>query len=820
MSEAAAPTGLKTAAQRATIGMMFYLLSSTISCIRILKTGGFLQQLFRNGLSYPPIGFLIYNAVSIVCIAAFSNRKFLESNWTVMLHLFPILFSAEFISGKFSLDERTSLDWKRHSRAKESANVQQRLLFRENEVARVEAAVMHDLPRPDHGSHRHNGAGKSTLIKILTGEELPDEGTAHIGGCLVTNSLAPSVAPEVGSAPVRSSTPSATRSLAASDTSQLERARGMLRDSVSENKEDVLSCDLSGGQKGSTILTLLATTGRLFLDEPRADWTRCRAAAVEEKSARSIILCTQFMDEADILADRKIFLCGGKIVCAGSSMFSEASVRLQLHAECVAEVQVRRGVVAGKLKQVRLKRAGETELQLEVSALNSDVLTEAVQVSGDQQQNFGFTEAATACVFDLNQTDIAGGSDICRALALGDAQKKKPIVLVKPKSQSLNDFMAQSSTTEALRAGMKRNNWLDSKSMIPCVIYYASSWLLNATGSNRSISIAPNVLAVEYVVYKAQYYKKKDASALPGLDSDIEKGAKKEAERVLAAPRAPRNVLESTLCESALRRRWPAIFGLLGANGAGSRTSMSVIVARRSRRREVCGVHVQDGAWLSVGKEPQSAPSATARSTKPLFNCNHLWPSTSLLRDIRAWTRPRRSDRRPADAEPRPVAGTAAQAGRPAVAQQRRPCSPSLCWATRPLMLIDEACDGVDPREQSASSGGAIRRMVAASERSSCHDSRGMRRMICGGHRAAAKESHARSCCLAPETESVSQTEELVHQKKAVSEQFKRSRQSGRKDLGWAWFMQFCGAQVGGGGAAVGCAEVAGGSPGPAGVTS
>ncbi|PAA63837.1 hypothetical protein BOX15_Mlig005306g2 [Macrostomum lignano] len=168
------------------IGMMFYLLSSTISCIRILKTGGFLQQLFRNGLSvsaywlviwlvtlteclvfagiytashtvqcpgvFSAAGmasifgfFLLYclylaafalllelllpsfilvvsstMAVSIVCIAAFSNRKFLESTGTVMLHLFPILFSAEFISGKFSLDEERLWTGKRHSKVNPS----------------------------------------------------------------------------------------------------------------------------------------------------------------------------------------------------------------------------------------------------------------------------------------------------------------------------------------------------------------------------------------------------------------------------------------------------------------------------------------------------------------------------------------------------------------------------------------------------------------------------------------------------------------------------------------------------------------------------
>uniref|UniRef100_A0A1I8IQ13 ABC transporter domain-containing protein n=1 Tax=Macrostomum lignano TaxID=282301 RepID=A0A1I8IQ13_9PLAT len=1193
------------------IGMMFYLLSSTISCIRILKTGGFLQQLFRNGLSvsaywlviwlvtlteclvfagiytashtvqcpgvFSAAGmasifgfFLLYclylaafalllelllpsfilvvsstMAVSIVCIAAFSNL--FGKHWDRYATPVSILFSAEFISGKFSLDEERLWTGKRHSKVNPSRlsqilvanligffvlmllkfyldflvrtgngfclslsypvrasfwrpqvatsaaiedtksndakkirtqyraggqqDVQQRLLFRENEVARVEAAVMHHLPRPDHGSHRTQRRWQVDAHQILTGEELPDEGTAHIGGCLVTNSLlrlslrgristCPQFDALCDSLTVMECIRVTLVSRAASDTSQLERARGMLQRLGLGDKEDVLSCDLSGGQKRkvSTILALLGDPDVVFLDEPtsgldpvsrRQLWAA--AAGGEERP-----LHHPFMDEADILADRKIFLCGGKIVCAGSSMFLKRAFGCSFTLNVSLKSKSGAESLLAKLKQVRLKSREETELQLEVPALNSSVLTEAVQVLETSSEvetfglsqaslddvfmklggmdseeiikafqsdtltrslpseralfYFGFTELATACVFDLNQTDIAGGSDICRALALGgDAQKKKPIVLVKPESQSLNDFMAQSSTTEALRAGMKRNNWLDSKSMIPCVIYYASSWLLNATGSNRSISIASyltdpiedissrvrayllstgmgrfsywintfalhwlqyatffsaafgllmlsaahrsaylilggflpalifgitsnlltiytialiskrksmvvtvccnavfislvmvsyavrNVTAlrvmisilppltplrlmcccVEYVVYKAQYYKKKDASALPGLvrniwkysdvfystlalplhiillccaicmlenqtvtienirnffckksltkrpvkaDSDIEEGAKKEAERVLAAPRGSKNVLEVRQLQKIYPNGVHAvrgvtfgamageIFGLLGANGAGKSTSMSVIVGEEVATEGACEVHVQDGAWLSGREGATVGAIGYCPQHKPLFNCITVAEHIRFYADIRGLDS--------IEAERQTIRlmqslglsqHSDKQAGQLSGGNKRRLCLAIALLGDPALIVIDEASTGVDP-ENKRFIWGAIRRMVHK-QRSVMVTTHSMEevealcsrvgimnkgRMISVGTvqqlRSRHGDAYTLELLLAPETESVVRQKKLVI-KKAVSEQFKGAQT--QEDLGLGLVMQF-----------------------------
>ncbi|OBS64041.1 hypothetical protein A6R68_07418, partial [Neotoma lepida] len=63
-----------------------------------------------------------------------------------------------------------------------------------------------------------------------------------------------------------------------------------------------------------------------LLDEPTAGldpFSRHRVWNLlkERKADRVVLFSTQFMDEADILADRKVFISKGKLKCVGSSLF-------------------------------------------------------------------------------------------------------------------------------------------------------------------------------------------------------------------------------------------------------------------------------------------------------------------------------------------------------------------------------------------------------------------------------------------------------------------------------------------------------------------
>uniref|UniRef100_A0A1I8G5Y6 ABC transporter domain-containing protein n=1 Tax=Macrostomum lignano TaxID=282301 RepID=A0A1I8G5Y6_9PLAT len=345
----------------------------------------------------------------------------------------------------------------------------------------------------------HNGAGKSTLIKVLTGEELPDEGTAHIGGCLVTNPLIRlSLRGRIGTCPqfdalcdsltVMECIRVTLISKAASDTSHLERARGMLQRLGLGDKEDVLSCNLSGGQKRkvSTILALMGDPDVVFLDEPTSGLDPVSRRQLwqllqEEKSARSIILCTQFMDEADILADRKIFLCGGKIVCVGSSMFLKRAFGCSFTLNVSLKSKSGAESLLAKLKQVRLKSQDDTELQLEVPALNSDVLIKAVQVleTSKEVETFGLSQASLDDIFMR-----LGGMDSDEVIKAFRAGTLK----LPPLSESTNVAVATAETKESLDEGLKSSKQLRTSIFVQfCALF--------ATNLKRQVRVRSNLVS-------------------------------------------------------------------------------------------------------------------------------------------------------------------------------------------------------------------------------------------------------------------------------------------------------------------------------------
>ncbi|KAB1265904.1 ATP-binding cassette sub-family A member 9 [Camelus dromedarius] len=107
-----------------------------------------------------------------------------------------------------------------------------------------------------------------------------------------------------------------------------QEVQRVLRDLEMENIQDILAQHLSGGQKRKLTLGIafLGDPQVLLLDEPTAGsdplsrhhvWNLLK----ERKSDRVILFSTQFMDEADILADRKVFISSGRLKCAGSSLF-------------------------------------------------------------------------------------------------------------------------------------------------------------------------------------------------------------------------------------------------------------------------------------------------------------------------------------------------------------------------------------------------------------------------------------------------------------------------------------------------------------------
>ncbi|EHB02730.1 ATP-binding cassette sub-family A member 8-A [Heterocephalus glaber] len=124
----------------------------------------------------------------------------------------------------------------------------------------------------------------------------------------------------------------------------------VLQELEMKNIQDTLAQNLSGGQKRKLTfgIAILGDPQIFLLDEPTAGldpFSRHRVwnFLKERKAGHVILFGTQFMDEADILADRKLFLSKGKLKCAGSSLFLKKKwgigyhLSLQLNETCVHE---------------------------------------------------------------------------------------------------------------------------------------------------------------------------------------------------------------------------------------------------------------------------------------------------------------------------------------------------------------------------------------------------------------------------------------------------------------------------------------------------
>ena len=185
----------------------------------------------------------------------------------------------------------------------------------------------------------HNGAGKSTLFNMLTGMTSPTSGTANIRGYDITDhNQMEQLRKTTGICP--------QHNVLIDELTTKEhleffaRIRGMSKSSIANavdelihdvdlvEKADTRSKKLSGGQKRklSVAIALIGDPKVIFLDEPTAGvdpYSRRRIWSLlkQKKEGKTILLTTHFMDEADLLGDRKAIISHGALRCYGSSLF-------------------------------------------------------------------------------------------------------------------------------------------------------------------------------------------------------------------------------------------------------------------------------------------------------------------------------------------------------------------------------------------------------------------------------------------------------------------------------------------------------------------
>jgi ABC-2 type transport system ATP-binding protein len=181
-----------------------------------------------------------------------------------------------------------------------------------------------------------NGAGKSTTIKILTTLALPTDGRATVGGFDVADQpedvrrIAGVALQEIGIDPLMKSVELLTlqaQLFGASRAQAEERARELLELVKLTDAVDRRAGTYSGGMRRrlDVAMALVHEPRILFLDEPttgldpasrRDVWDEVRR--LNQELGITIFLTTQYLEEADELADTVAIIDGGKIAIEGT----------------------------------------------------------------------------------------------------------------------------------------------------------------------------------------------------------------------------------------------------------------------------------------------------------------------------------------------------------------------------------------------------------------------------------------------------------------------------------------------------------------------
>ncbi|XP_030062729.1 ATP-binding cassette sub-family A member 9-like [Microcaecilia unicolor] len=195
----------------------------------------------------------------------------------------------------------------------------------------------------------HSGAGKTTLLNILSGLSPCTDGSASIYGYKLNNTedLA-ELRKKIGVCPqfdVKFDVLTVKENLrlfakikgipSKEVENQIKHIMTMLE---INNIQDTQAKSLSGGQKRKLTfaVAVLGDPQVLLLDEPTSGldpnsryflWTLLK----ERKAGRATLLSTQFMDEADILADRKAVISHGRLKCIGSSLYLKRKWNVGYH---------------------------------------------------------------------------------------------------------------------------------------------------------------------------------------------------------------------------------------------------------------------------------------------------------------------------------------------------------------------------------------------------------------------------------------------------------------------------------------------------------
>ncbi|XP_008120205.2 ATP-binding cassette sub-family A member 10 isoform X1 [Anolis carolinensis] len=256
----------------------------------------------------------------------------------------------------------------------------------------------------------HSGAGKTTLLHILSGLSKPSNGSATIFGYDISeradmeeirniSAVCPQFNIQFEFLTVKENlkTFAKIKGVPSNDIEKEIQTLMTLLDIT--GIQNVQASHLSGGQKRklSLAITFLGEPQVMLLDEPTAGldpYSRHQVWSIlnERKADRIILFTTQFMEEADILANRKAFISYGKLTCVGSSLFLKKKwgigYHLRMHINEMCDPERTTSLVKQHISDARLSEQRENELSYTLPLEHVDRFP-GLFCDIDQQTNLG-----------------------------------------------------------------------------------------------------------------------------------------------------------------------------------------------------------------------------------------------------------------------------------------------------------------------------------------------------------------------------------------------------------------------------------------------
>ncbi|VTJ71807.1 Hypothetical predicted protein [Marmota monax] len=271
----------------------------------------------------------------------------------------------------------------------------------------------------------HSGAGKTTLLNILSGLSAPTSGSVTIYNHTLSEmadfeavskltGVCPQSNVQFGFLTVRENLRLFAKIKGILPHEVEQEVQRVLQALEMENIQDTLAQNISGGQKRKLTfgIAILGDPQVLLLDEPTAGLDplsrhRMWNLLKERKSDRVILFSTQFMDEADILADRKVFISSGRLKCAGSSLFLKKrwgiGYQLSLHLNEMCDPESITSLVKQHIPDAKLTAQSEERLiyilPLETTSKFPDLYRDLDRCSNQGIENYGVSMTTLNEVF-------------------------------------------------------------------------------------------------------------------------------------------------------------------------------------------------------------------------------------------------------------------------------------------------------------------------------------------------------------------------------------------------------------------------------------